>query len=160
MKNIEIIKSLKDQSTWVLFFLFIITYGVYGAYYVKEKSNIMNSALEEGNKISQGFINAVMVINWLSLALFIVYLNVDGEFIISSLVDLVANIMFIVWAFMARNRVNTYCGLSGSDASWFHGFWTFLFTLYYFNYKVNTIVDYSETLQTDTTESGKDQTIE
>ena len=49
MKNIEIIKSLKDQSTWVLLFLFIITYGVYGAYYVKEKSSIMNSVLEEGN---------------------------------------------------------------------------------------------------------------
>jgi len=160
MKNIEIIKSLKDQSTWVLLFLFIITYGVYGAYYVKEKSSIMNSVLEEGNKISKGFIDTVIIINWLSLALFIVYLNVDGEFIISSLVDLVANIMFIVWAFMARNRVNTYCGLSSGDASWFHGFWTFLFTLYYFNYKVNTIVDYSETLQTDTTESGKDQAIE
>ena len=132
MKNIEIIKSLKDQSTWVLLFLFIITYGVYGAYYVKEKSGIMNSVLEEGNKISKGFIDTVIIINWLSLALFIVYLNVDGEFIISSLVDLVANIMFIVWAFMARNRVNTYCGLSSGDASWFHGFWTFLFTLYYF----------------------------
>jgi uncharacterized membrane protein len=142
MKNIELIKTLKSQSTWTIFFLSMITYGVYAAYYIKEQTITINSVLDESNKISEGFINAILIVNWISLGLMIFYLSSDVyELPILDLVDLASLIMFTVWAFMARNRINTYCSLSDNDSNWFHGVWTFLFQYLYVNYKINTILE-------------------
>ena len=142
MKNIELIKTLKSQSTWKIVFLSMITYGVYAAYYIKEQTITINSVLDESNKISEGFINAILIVNWISLGLLIFYLSSDDyELPILDFVDFVSQVMFIVWAFMARNRINTYCSLSENDSNWFHGVWTFIFQYLYINYKINSILE-------------------
>lgn len=59
--------------------------------------------------------------------------------------------LLVVWGFMARNAVNKTFNLTKQDSQWFHGFWTFLFTPLYFNYKVNSIC--AEIPNTDTAET-------
>ena len=83
-----------------------------------------------------------MVISYLSLALFIPYLFVEETHpvaALSGLVDFICSVTLIVWGFKARNRMNVILSNSKTDNEWFHGFWTFLFTPLYFNFKVNKL---------------------
>ena len=50
-------------------------------------------------------------------------------------------ILIVVWGFIARGRMNRFCGAMPGSSGWFHGFWTFLLTPLYFNYKVNRIAE-------------------
>lgn len=142
MKNQDLIENLKDQSTWRLFGLGIITYGIYFAHYIRKQSDKINSRLDKDMAISAGFVNFILVMCYLSAALFIPYLFVDdGHPIerIGNAADNVSAVLLVVWGFKARNRVNTLCSFDNKSGNWFHGFWTFLFTPLYFNYKVNRL---------------------
>ena len=48
-------------------------------------------------------------------------------------------ILELVWGFKARNALNFIYNFKKGSEPWFHGFWTFLFTQLYFNYKVNSL---------------------
>ncbi len=142
MTNRSLIEKLKEQGTWRLLGLGIITNGVYFAFYIKRQTDKINSHLNEDTAISTGFITSIFVMSFLSTALLIPYFIVDeGHPIekISELVDRVWEIMLIVWGFKARNRVNSLCSFNSEEQNWFHGLWTFLFTPLYFNYKVNKL---------------------
>lgn len=142
MQTNELITSLKSQSTWKLLGLGLITYGIYFAYYARSQSLIMNRHLTGSSVISTSFTTTLLILSYVSLALFIPYLLVDDGHpieLISNIVDLSCNILLIVWGFKARNRVNMICGFRSDQPEWFNGFWTFLFTPLYFNYKVNTL---------------------
>ena len=83
-----------------------------------------------------------MVISYLSLALLVPYLFVEETHPIvafTDLVDFVSGVTFIVWGFKARNRMNVILSSGKTDNEWFHGFWTLLFTPFYFNFKVNKL---------------------
>ena len=141
MKN-KIIPELKYGSTWKLFALGFITYGVYLAHYIKKKTSVINDHYEGNDKISDSFVNFVIVINYISLALFFPYLFVEETHpiaVLSGLIDLICGIAFIVWGFKARNRMNEILSAQKNQNVWFHGLWTFLFTPLYFNFKVNKL---------------------
>ena len=138
----KIIPKLKYGSTWKLFGLALITSGVYLAHYIKTKTAIINEHCEADERISDSFVTFIMVISYLSLALFIPYLFVEETHpvaALSGLVDSICSVTLIVWGFKARNRMNVILSNSKTDNEWFHGFWTFLFTPLYFNFKVNKL---------------------
>ncbi len=144
MNNLSLLENLRHQSTWKLLGLGVITYGVYFAYYIQRQSKEINAAISNNAKISSGFVNSIFIMSYASLALFIAWMFVDEVHPIkgiSGLVDMIVGIMLIVWGFKARNRVNTCCDLNSESDVWFHGFWTFIFTPLYFNYKVNGILE-------------------
>ena len=144
MKDIASINRFREQSTWRLVGLGVITYGIYFAYYIKRQTHKINASLTDDQKISDGFINTLLIFSYVSLFLFFGYMVVDeGHPLepISSVIDSVWNIMLIVWGFKARNRVNTIFEISKNDQPWFHGMWTFLFSELYFNYKINQICE-------------------
>ncbi len=144
MNNQSLIENLRHQSTWKLLGLGFITYGVYFVYYIQRQSKEINAAISNNDKISSGFVNSMFIMSYASLALLIACMFVDeGHPIkgISGLVDMIVGIMLIVWGFKARNRVNTCCDLNSESDVWLHGFWTFIFTPLYFNYKVNCILE-------------------
>ena len=129
MTNRELIEKLKDQTTWRLLGLAIITYGIYLAFYVKRQTEKINCHLNKDAAISNNFVVSIFVMSFLSAALLIPYILVDnGHPIerISNLIDEICGIMFIVWSFKARNRVNSLCSFNRENESWFHGLWTFL----------------------------------
>ena len=147
--NDKIIPELKYGSTWKLFGLGLITYGVYFAYYVKTKTSVINERCEVSERIPDSFVTFIIVINYLSLVLFFPYLFVEETHPIaalSSLVDSICGITFIVWGFKARNRMNAILSAQKTGNQWFHGFWTFFFTPLYFNFKINKL---NEMVQSD-----------
>jgi hypothetical protein len=140
--NPNAITQLKSESTWKLFGLTLITYFVYAAHYIKRQTKIINENYDGTDKISDGFITFIMVISYLSLFFFIGYLFVDESHVIamiSNIIDPISSVVYIVWGFKARNRMNIILSAKKKTPSWFHGLWTFLFTPLYFNFKVNKL---------------------
>lgn len=140
--NRKIISELKYGSTWKLIGLGFITYGVYFAYYIKTKTAVINEQCERSDRIPDSLVNFIMIINYLSLALFFPYIFVEETHpvaALSSLVDLICGITFIVWGFKARNRMNIILAAQQTGNDWFHGLWTFFLTPLYFNFKINKL---------------------
>lgn len=136
------LKALKSQSTWRLVFLSIITLGIYFAHYIRRQTNILNQNLSGSERISGSFISAILVLSYVSAFLMVPYSLVEEGHIIESISDLadgVLNILLLVWAFKARNRMNVILRAQAGSSKWFHGLWTFLFIGLYFNYKVNQL---------------------
>ena len=140
--NTPLITSLREQSTWRLFGLCIITYFVYAAYYIKRQTEVINTQCDPSKRINSTLITSIFITQYVSLLFFILYFFVDeGSPIetISSIADTVSGIFVIVWGFKARNRMNELLDAKSSPNIWFHGLWTFLFSPMYFNIKVNKI---------------------
>jgi len=138
----QIIPRLKSQNTWCLLGLSIITYLVYPAHYIKRQSKIINEYCDTEDRISEGFVATIFIFAYLSLALFFPYMLVDeGHPIerVSDLVDKISVITFLIWGFKARNRMNKILDSKVESKEWFHGLWTFLFTPFCFNFKVNEL---------------------
>ena len=138
----KITDKLEYGSTWKLLGLGIITYAVYFAHYIKMQTAVINESCEENERISDSFVSFVMVISYASLGFFIAYLFVDETHPIASisgLVDFINNVAFIIWGFLARNRMNVILSAKKKEKEWFHGLWTFLFAALYFNFKVNKL---------------------
>ena len=141
---IETVRRLRSQSTWRLFFLGAITYIVYWAFYIRTQTKILNESLPPERKISDGLVGAVVGLNLLSLALLLPYVVVEAGHpieLLSRLADTAASISFIVWGFTARSRMNELLDARPGTAQWFHGFWTFIFSPLYFNFKINILSD-------------------
>lgn len=144
MKDIKSIEKFKDQSTWRLVGLGIITYGVYFAHYIKRQTDKINGVVDKQERISAGFIYAIIAISYISLILFFAYLAVDDGHPVeraSTIFDRACGIMILVWGFKARNRLNSVYEITTENEEWFNGFWTFLFSPLYFNYKINRICE-------------------
>jgi hypothetical protein len=138
----ELILKLKHQSTWRLFFLGLITFGVYWAHYLKRQNHIINEYLDEPQKIPEGLILAIFVISYVSLFMLVPYFLVEEGHPVekfSDLLDFVWCIGLLVWGFKARNRMNALSSNEESKNYWFSGLWTFLFSPLYFNFKINKI---------------------
>ena len=144
MQDVHEINILKDQSTWKLFFLGVITYGVYFAYYAKKQTIRLNELLSEEDKISIFFLNFLIALAYITLFLFITYFFVDEGSPLDTVgvyLDYGWSILMLVWGFMAKNRVNQIFGFRKSDSRFLKGIWIFLFSTMYFNYKINKICD-------------------
>lgn len=140
----EILRQLKSQSTWRLFFLSLITLGIYTAHYIKSQTKILNQYFDEKNQISSGFLDSILILAYISVILSIPYFLVEEwhpVLAISDLLDFIWGVLLLVWAFKARNRMNTMLSVTKEQTGWFHGLWTFLFTTLYFNFKINELVE-------------------
>lgn len=144
MNSSEIVARLKSQSTWRLVFLTVITLGIYTSHYIKRQTRIINEHLDKENKIAEGLVTAILVFAYLSAILIVPYVMVEeGHPVerISDGLDRVWALLVLIWAFMARNRMNVLLAAAKGQPHWFHGFWTFLFTPFYFNFKINKLND-------------------
>lgn len=144
-----LLRQLKKESTWTLFFLTFITLGIYSAHYIKRQTSIINEHIDDTLRVSDGYINSILILSYVSVLLIIPYFFIEeGHPVntVSNLLDRLWVIMVLIWAFKARNRMNILLSCEKGSESWFHGFWTFLFQQLYFNYKVNKLTEPSSTL--------------
>jgi hypothetical protein len=152
MKKIKSIVRFKDQSTLRLLFLSTITLSVYYAHYIKRQTNKINEIVEGDKKISAGFASVIMILTYVQILIAIADIFVGEPFPIlidegyqvepwRGIVSRTWIAMVIVWSFKARNRLNEFFEITKADDQWFHGFWTFIFQAFYFNYKVNSICE-------------------
>lgn len=142
MHSKEIAGRLKSQSTWRLLFLSLITLGIYTSHYIKRQTTIINEHLDKDREISQSIVTAILVLSYLTAILIVPYVMVEeGHPLekVSDSLDKVWSLLVLIWAFMARNRMNALLAAAKGEPHWFHGLWTFLFAVFYFNFKINKI---------------------
>jgi hypothetical protein len=142
MNRGEIVGRLKSQGTWRLFLLGLITLGIYLAYYIKRQTTIINQNLEGERQISEGLVNLIMILAFVTAILIVPYILVEEGHpvaVISNFLDRVWIILVMIWAFKARKRMNLLLAATKDQPFWFHGFWTFLFSAMYFNFKINKL---------------------
>ena len=133
------IQHFPTKNTWALVLLSIFTYFVYPAHYVKRLTARLNEEPSQAPKISVGLVWAILLFSYLSLLLLIGYMAVDEHHpvaIISNIADRICGILFIVWAFSARSRIHALLESRKGSPQWFHGFWTFVFNVFYVNFKL------------------------
>lgn len=138
----QIVSELRCQSTWQLVILSIITLGIYEAHYIVSQTKVINRHVHREDQISGGLTNTILVLAYLSVILIVPYILVPiGHSVerLSNSVDTALAVLGIVWAFTARNRMHKLLAPTKEQYYWFHGLWTFLFTAWYFNYKVNEL---------------------
>jgi hypothetical protein len=141
----ELIQRLKWGSTWALVGLSVITFGVYLVFYARRQTLILNESSAPENRISLNFITVWFVITFSSLALLFIYVFVPADSpmaSISNLSDRLDNLMDLIWAFMARGAFHKLLQSQKETPAWFHGFWTFLFQAFYFNFKINKLSEF------------------
>lgn len=140
----EIIKKLKKESTILTIVFNVLTMGAYGAFYMKEQTEKLNELLPENEKISHTTSTAAMVVAIVSAAFGFLSLFVDLSESLTqfdNLITLTAAIFMLVWTFTWRNRFYTITGINSHHPYKLHGFWLFIFGVYYVNYKINVIHD-------------------
>jgi hypothetical protein len=138
----KLISELQHQSTWRLLGLSLITLFVYPAYYIKRQTAIINQHCLSADTIPVILINSILIGSYISVSLLIASCFVDGSHpvtTVSDLIDRILNVLFIIWAFKARNRMNLILASERGTDQWFNGWWTFFFGFFYFNFKINKL---------------------
>lgn len=138
----NLLRQLRSQSTWRLFFLNIITFGIYTSYYIERQTVILNRHLEQRNRIPEGFVHAIIFFAWMLAVMIIVELSARVDHSFEAFINFMSitwSVLVLIWAFMARKSMNVLMLARKDGLFWFDGFWTFMFHVFYFNYKVNRI---------------------
>ena len=144
MRTDVILYGLKSKSTWRLFFFGFITLGIYDVYYIALQTNILNRHLRREERLSKTFINLIFAVNAIAAALLLAsFLDRGEEFrqikLLSSILYQAWWILVTIWTFLARSRMNLLLSAKRRKVLWFHGAWTFLFSFFYFNFKINKL---------------------
>jgi hypothetical protein len=138
----EIVNQLRSQSTWRLFFLGVITLGIYTAHYIKRQTAIINQYLDKAKQISEGFVSVILIFAYVAVILMIAYVFVEAGHPIEPISDSLHGVwvlLVLIWALKTRNRMNMMLNASQGGPCWFDGVATFLFPVLYFNFKINEI---------------------
>lgn len=129
-------------STWGLFGLALISFGIYNIYWLYNRTQKLNSICE--NPIPKGFMNgavityiAFMVVSFLGG---LVPSAAEMLAMISGVLNLAVVVLFLVWAFKFRNRLNQITHSEGKK-TWAGPIMTFFFNVLYLNYKINQNID-------------------
>ncbi len=140
-------KKLKYHSTMSLFFLSLITLGIYSAYYIKRQTKILNE-FKPNIPISDFFVNAIIIFSYIG-AIINVILAVKAyiESGIWHAADSFSTNYFSfgtlipIWAFLARDRIQEYLDCNGDENKRFCGIMTLIFGVFYINHKINDLIE-------------------
>ena len=132
-------------STWYVIGLTIVTLSLYLPYWLYTRSKSLNAITE--NKISSYFINVTLILFFTSIVAVVTveFIQPDETIMLtSSALDLISNIMMLVWVFKFRNRLSE---LFSHDSIKLGPVMTFFFQVFYLQYKINEIIDHKKILQ-------------
>jgi len=140
-------KNFSPRSTWAVCCFTLLTFGLYLAHYINNQTKIVNSKLENSEKISNLIIKIIFISSYGMVSLLILHIIfIVLEYELYDSITLFKDIFYyiswittIIWGFIIKNRMNNILDYQKNDKMWFHTFWTLLFSAYYFNYKVNCI---------------------
>lgn len=140
--NADLIKNLKSQGTWRLFFFVLFTLTIYYGHYIKRQSRWINESIsDENEKLSSTLVHGILVLGYLNAASSIATaLYKEGLLIVLLGVAHYAWITCLcLWSVVAGRRMNLINSAEEGSDIWFHGFWGMFFTPLYFNFKVNKL---------------------
>ena len=135
------ITQFKRQSVWVFIGLTIITATIYWPFWLRRQSRLLNQSLPQ-QAIPTWFFHVLIALTILNIGWAIPEVLTDdapGIIAIGKLLNIADGIFMIVWVFKVRNRLNALLCFSKNDKTWFGGVWTFLFGIFYLQFKINRL---------------------
>jgi hypothetical protein len=162
--NIELFKTIAKRNPTILFIIFsIITLGIYPLFWVISRKKIINQLTE--SKITES-LPTIMIIAYILGSFLQVYgasQGQEGVTAIGGLSNIIYYVLWIVISFQMKNVLKEFSDKNEMKIS-YNGFFTFLFTFAYINYKLNENIDYiaqnSIVDKEETTTSDKEITSE
>lgn len=150
--GVAAIKQFPRFTTWAVVGLAIITLGIYGYYWLYSRTKILNRLIPE-NPIAKWLpatTIGLMLLYWVMslLPLFLMggdmmspESSMSGLMIIAPIVNIAVLILFLMWIFGFRSRINQITGAQKGNMFWLGGILTFFINVYYFQYKINEMHD-------------------
>lgn len=136
MSSVNDLKDAINTKTLNLFLLTIVTGGIYPLLWMYKNCSVIETITKR--KISENvFIIWIAVCVGLGGAL--VGTGVEVIEVIAGLLTIASWILYIVWAFKAKNVLQEYALNEHKVDLRMNGFYTFLFTVYYINYCINDL---------------------
>ncbi len=135
------IPGLRSRSILLMILLCVVTLGLYINYWTHQHAKIINSRLGR-ERISMFTVILFWMISLTSLGLIVPYYMVEeGSPVetVSDLSDLVDRIFTLVMAFVIRGGLNDLLLRLGNKRDYFGGLWTFLFGIFYLQWKINRL---------------------
>lgn len=135
------VTEFKRQSVWALIGLTIVTATIYWAFWLRRQNRVLNQKLPN-QPISGWFFPVSLSLTILSLGWAIPEVLTDDASIVIAIGKVLskADLIFtIVWVFKVRNRLNVFLETSKNDETWFWGVWTFIFGIFYLQFKLNRL---------------------
>lgn len=148
--GISKIKEIKRLTTWAVFGLTMVTFGFYTFFWLFSRTKILNQNLAEEDRIASW----IPIVGVVSFILYLV-LSIGPAFMMSSnlelattlmgiggMTGLVYMVMFLVWIFKFRSRLNLLSESNSGEKFWLGGILTFFANILYFQWKINQIHDH------------------
>ena len=137
----ENIAHFTSQSVWGMIGLTIVTLTFYFPFWLRKTSRIVNDLLPT-NRIGAGFFPISIMLTIINFGMVIpeIMSNDDQTVVMmSKLVNLLDVLVILVWSFKIRNRINMILEAENPSRLWFNAVWTFLFQLFYIQFRINRI---------------------
>jgi len=133
--NSGVLGNFKRFTTWGVFGLTLITYGIYPIYWLYTRSKVLNESIE--NKMSNGLLASFIVICVGSLLFGLVALFVTNDIvaIVNGVLSIGYLILYLMVLFKFRSRFSAATSVKLS------GIITFLLSVIYLQYKINQAID-------------------
>ena len=162
--NIELFKTIAKRNPTILFIIFsVITLSIYQWFWVFSRKKIINQLTE--SKITES-LPAIMIIAFILGSFLQGYgasQGQEGAISIGGLLNVIYFVLWIVISFQMKNVLKEFSDKNEMKIS-YNGFFTFLLTFMYINYKLNENIDYiaqnSIVDKEETTTSDKEITSE
>lgn len=146
VRSADSIKVFEKFSTWYVFGLSFITLGLYPVYWLFSRSRRLNK-LKYIEPVNETYMQVTAVVWVLSYPVSIgeIYMMDNPSYLLfSNGFEIATAIMVIVWAFMFRNRLNTFLERSSAKTSRLGPVLTFFFQVLYLSFKVNQNLQLAE----------------
>jgi len=152
--GVAAIKQFPRFTTWAVVGLAFITLGIYGYYWLYSRTKILNKLIPE-NPIAKWLpvtTISLMLLYWVISLAPLLFMGGDmmdpsasssmgGIMLIAPLVNIAVLVLFLMWIFGFRSRINQITGAQKGNMFWLGGILTFFINVYYFQYKINEMHD-------------------
>lgn len=119
----------------------LITLTFYFPFWLRKITRVINRLLPL-NPIGMWFFPASIILTALNLGMVIPEILTDDNpavVMASKAINRIDAILVLVWVFKIRNRMNVILGAENRSPLWFNAFWTFIFQIFYLQFRINRI---------------------
>jgi hypothetical protein len=130
-------------STWGVVGLSIVTLSLYFPYWMLTRTAILNRLLPQ-QAVSGAFMGLATALYVANMGMGVVdsiYGDSDGVASVYVILNLVSTVVFLVWVFKFRNRIVELAHAIPGKRGWLGRVMTFFFQVFYFQYKLNELID-------------------
>ena len=135
------ILEMERFSAWGVFFLSVVTFGIYFLYWLITRAQKINT-LSTGEKANLTMLYAYAGLYVISTAISFIANPEDTTMaIVSGGISLINLVIYIIGIFSVRRAIRDVINAGGQENVHLGGVLTFFFSAIYFQYKINEAID-------------------